>query len=172
MKRDRRCDVYGVGLGRGERFDEIGPGGNVVGLGFGGVARDDTCEPAARLGEDGGKYSFGSDIADADEQPAEHGAMIADGVIDEAGSVQIAGTRFALLKRRRQTTQNDGLPHAKEQIGRTVLNYESSFLCVPRRIVRSPGRPINNRPQVTNLPYTAAKPRCATTCAKRVRIVS
>jgi hypothetical protein len=51
-----------------------------------------------------------------------------------------------------------------------------SFLCAPRRIVGqngcnqtvvlTPGRPINNRPQVNNLPYIAAKARCATKCRK------
>jgi hypothetical protein len=51
-----------------------------------------------------------------------------------------------------------------------AYTIKSSFLCGPRRIVRQqgrnqrvvlvPGRPINNRPQVNNLPYIAAKAHC------------
>ena len=72
----RSGDVHGVGRTLRERRLQFGPGGDAVGLGLGEVAGHEAAQPAARFGEDSGKYALRGDVADAENQPAQHRAII------------------------------------------------------------------------------------------------
>src|ERR1035437_8156340 len=77
MEKDRRGHVDGVDGGGEESNFEVGEDLSAgVGGGLLGIAGDEGLEAAARLGKDGGDDAAARDVANTDDQPANHDVIL------------------------------------------------------------------------------------------------